>query len=113
MIFPTSHIYVRFFHKYGIFLFVKNESYQTFKNICKPNLAYFTSIQQTMAQNDCKKLALPENIGRLLQICQRHKLQIFVNQFLVTFGRKGTCQVPPDREVRPRIFVLSLHPPFS
>jgi hypothetical protein len=26
--------------------FVKNESYQIFTNICKPNLAYFTSIIQ-------------------------------------------------------------------
>jgi hypothetical protein len=35
--------------------FVKIESYQIFANICKPNLAYFTSIVKKLAQNDCEK----------------------------------------------------------
>jgi hypothetical protein len=29
-----------------IYTYVKNESFQIFLNICKPNLAYFTSILQ-------------------------------------------------------------------
>jgi hypothetical protein len=35
--------------------FEKNESYQTFTNICKPNLAYFGRILQILAQNDFQK----------------------------------------------------------
>jgi hypothetical protein len=31
-----------------------------------------------LTQNDSKKLALPENIGKKLQVCKLCKLQIFV-----------------------------------
>jgi hypothetical protein len=56
--FTISHIWIstlfsqmcRFFYK-----FVENESYQIFTNICKPNLAYFTSIFKKFAQNDQNK----------------------------------------------------------
>jgi hypothetical protein len=40
--FPILHIFVRFSHKYVFnffYKFVKNESFQMFMNICKPNLA--------------------------------------------------------------------------
>jgi hypothetical protein len=33
----------------------KKENYQIFTNICKPNIAYLTSILKKMAQNYCKK----------------------------------------------------------
>jgi hypothetical protein len=42
-IFQILNIFVRFSYK-----FEKNESYQIFIHICKPNLAYFTSILQNV-----------------------------------------------------------------
>jgi hypothetical protein len=42
--------------------FGKNESYQIFVNIRKPNLAYFTSILKKLAQNDCEETCLTKTI---------------------------------------------------
>jgi hypothetical protein len=53
---PAKHDFSNFTNSCKIFLqigmckmsykFVKNESYLIFRNICKPHLAYFTSILQ-------------------------------------------------------------------
>jgi hypothetical protein len=93
-------------------IFVKNESYQNFRNICKPNLAYYTSIL-----NDCKNLVLPENNDSLLKIFKMYKLHIFVitnmcKPIFVTFGRIGArCRFwnhPSAGEFYGQIFVLFL-----
>jgi hypothetical protein len=48
-----------------------------------------------LTQNVCKKLDLPKNIGKKLQICKISKLQVFVitnicKPIFVTFGWIGT-----------------------
>jgi hypothetical protein len=65
--------YTYFFHK-----FLKNESYQTFTNICNPNLADFTSFIKKLAQNNCEKSVPPNYIYELIESSIDCKLQIFV-----------------------------------
>jgi hypothetical protein len=43
--------------------FVKNEAYQIFTSICKPNLPYLTSILQKIGSKCLKKNFLNEIIG--------------------------------------------------
>jgi hypothetical protein len=50
-----------------------------------------------------KKLVLPEDMGKNLQVCKLCKLQIFVPK-LVTFGRIGTWSRPSRSWWRPALF---------
>jgi hypothetical protein len=64
--------------------FVKNESNQIFVNICKLNLAYFTSMYYSInwLKMSVKKHALPNYVDKKLQICKMSKLHIYVTKYL-------------------------------
>jgi hypothetical protein len=65
---PTKHDFPNFTHICTIFSQICVILLQICETRILPNfktyLAYYTSILQKLVQNDCKKLALPENIGR-------------------------------------------------
>jgi hypothetical protein len=79
--------------------FVKNESYQIFMNICKPNKAYFISILQEIGSKRLRKTD-PTKTYILIKCnknvqCTSYKylyLQIFV-----TFDRRGTPGQPLNK----------------